>query len=218
MSRDCPTSGSSFCPRVCALKPTERLPWLSTCWRSRFEGAKPKERPQGPVQRAQSPHGTPRGRESIAATALQLLQSPFQCLYHTQPPAKTQQQASSQQHTLGGPNPPFLNPRTSFYQGRFPNTNHVSRENTPELLRCATEQQKLNDLSRTEDPGGAAASAQPFPTTTGAGCPAAQPRHHRMPRFTHSAWLRMAKRLPEAQRTHCRMNGTIDRARTADQV
>lgn len=47
---------------------------------------------------------------------------------------------------------------------------------------------------------------------------ARQPMHHHMPRFTHSEWIHTAKCLPEGQSIHCGMNGTIDRARIADQI
>lgn len=92
----------------------------------------------------------------------------------------------------------------------------------PELLAYAKAQERLNDLAKVgpqrKDPGGATSSAQPFTATAGALCAATQPRHRHMPRFTRSPWLRSAKRLPEGQRTRCGMNGTIDRAQSADQI
>lgn len=62
------------------------------------------------------------------------------------------------------------------------------------------------------------ASAGSSAPSSRAHCSALQPMHHRMPRFTHSEWIHTAKCLPEGQRIHCGMNGTIDWAQIADQI
>ena len=174
---------------------------------------------------ALTPHGTPQGRESIAAVAPQHPQPPFRCLYRTH---SLQPKRSAEPHitsTHGEAKPHLPRRRNTllawrFYKYLYP-THHASREKTHNCLGVL-KRKKNRKLSLSSPKiaarGGAAAPAQPPPAPTGAHRAAAQQGITvRLASHTQRGFVRQ-KGLPEGQRTHCRLNGTIDWAQIAGRI
>lgn len=101
---------------------------------------------------ALTPRGTPRGRESIAAMALQHPQTPFRRLCHMhglQPKRSTESHLTSTHREAKSRLPKsqnFILPR-KVYKNIYP-TSHASREK-PKTARWAKAQEKLSNLSET---------------------------------------------------------------------